>query len=99
MDNLFRRDLEELAVTLQWRQQSSGCLLTDVGNLLVRVTALTAQLSDRLVTSDLVKHRNTKAAITEVQRQTDGSELGFIGDYLHEKLQLLKYHTAKPIAH
>ncbi|KAK3390091.1 hypothetical protein B0H63DRAFT_107116 [Podospora didyma] len=90
METLLRQDIDAVLASLQQPLDSSGCLLTDVGDLLVRVTGLCAQLSDRLVTSELVKRRNAQAAIREVQAMTDCTEFEDVIDYLSKKKRVLE---------
>ena len=90
MEHLFRGPVEEALVTIRSPKPSSGCLLTDLGDLLLRLTVVCAELSNSLVSSELVRKTNTRAVIDDIQDRTDGSELGPIADYLNEKQRALE---------
>jgi hypothetical protein len=73
-------------------EDSSGCLLTDIGNFLIHTSTLMSRLAEGLVHGQHV-HANTKKAIQEMDSEHDLSKLDPL-DYLNEKHALLRLFSA-----
>ena len=68
--------------------QDSGCLLEDMGGLLIKTSSLLSDVAVSLAEGQHIKDYSN-LRIEQIERENDFSELGLL-DYLEEKHSLLR---------
>ncbi|KAH0559376.1 hypothetical protein GP486_004110 [Trichoglossum hirsutum] len=87
LDEIIRKELAEIVMSTA-KSQSAGCPLSDIGDFLVRATAMLSRLTNSIVHGQHIS-LHTKRKIEEMQEEHDFSLLSLL-DYMNEKHSLLK---------